>query len=825
MSALKSYFPPGYPRNIWHLLLLISAFFATAFTIVDLVLISGETFPILLLMLGFVVLALFCLWKAAGCVRYWAMFLWSGLFLMVGATFCSSHSSSAITYQLFHLLAGILLFVFFWNLGRFDWRIGVPLLLLCLAFFGVAFYPAMDLFNVFPNKASVFFAGFLVLYCLSVILALSARKLPGFPWLIAGPSLLLFAVLLIYVLDLLFGHNEQLMFDVLAYFFILLPIFPILMIVGASLFTLKMDPAKLEEMLRKATPVKEVDAVFNSFGLASINAFRSFFATDFPKRVWHRLLLISAFLVTVFTIVDLVHMMFFSSVYYPVSVLLLMLGLVVFALLAFFFLRKAIGCVRYWASFLWLGLFLLFAGGIFIHLESYSIPHQLVLLLGNILLLVFFWNQGNFNRRTLARLFLIFTPLSGIMFLSGLWWNIADVRLMFGFTIVLIIYFVFYSLFVITDVNSIKLLKLSGFRWLFAGFSLILFAILLILAGNSYFKNNIEPFFPFLFILILISTVLMTVGASIFTRKMDPAKLEEMLRKASLVKEVDTVSNSSGLASMNAFISCFATGFPKNVWQLLLLISALFAIVFTIVDLVCTNEARFILPPISGLVVLVCLCLLKASGCVRYWASFLWLGLFLLAAVSCIVFLNPFLNRSFTNLYLLFYLLGDILLLVFFWNLGNFNRRILALLFLIFTLIPGMVLIVSLSEPRWWDTTEAGLMYGTICIIVYFVFYSLFVIMTVNSMKLPGFLWLFVAFSLLFPFWFVALVFGNLEILDKNRDWYFAIFFPPIQFLLLIFSLIFMMVGASFFTLKMDPAKLEERLRKATPAKEVDSGI
>ena len=333
MNILKSFFPPGYPRNIWHLLLLVFALFAIVFAMVDL---EHTMFPVvyystnaLLLMLGlvgFALLAIFCLWKAAGCVRYWAMFLWSGLFLMVGATFCSSHSSSAITYQLFHLLAGILLFVFFWNLGRFDWRIGVPLLLLCLAFFGVAFYPAMDLFNVFPNKASVFFAGFLVLYCLSVILALSARKLPGFPWLIAGPSLLLFAVLLIYVLDLLFGDNEQLMFDVLAYFFILLPIFPILMIVGASLFTLKMDPAKLEEMLRKATPVKEVDAVFNSFGLASINAFRSFFATDFPKKVWHRLLLISAFLVTVFTIVDLVHMMFFSSVYYPVSVLLLMAG-------------------------------------------------------------------------------------------------------------------------------------------------------------------------------------------------------------------------------------------------------------------------------------------------------------------------------------------------------------------------------------------------------------------------------------------------------------------------------------------------------------------
>ena len=111
---------------------------------------------------------------------------------------------------------------------------------------------------------------------------------------------------------------------------------------------------------------------------------------------------------------------------------------------------------------------------------------------------------------------------------------------MVGFTVGFIICFVFYSLFAIMAVNSNKLLKLPGFRCLFAGFSLFLFAWLVLPVVDYFFKNNIELLFPFLFTLILISQVLVIVGASIFTRKMDPAQLEERLRKASPAKEVDS---------------------------------------------------------------------------------------------------------------------------------------------------------------------------------------------------------------------------------------------------------------------------------------------
>lgn len=242
-------------------------------------------------------------------------------------------------------------------------------------------------------------------------------------------------------------------------------------------------------------------------------------------------MLISALLATAFTIVDFVLIPGET-----LPILLLMLGFVV---LSSFCLLEVFGVVRYWASFLWLGLFLLFSG-IFITLSSYSITHQLFCLLGNILLLVFFWNFGRFDRRILAPLFLIFTPLSGIMFLSEPARDISSVRLNIGFTVGFIIYFVFYSLFVIMAVNSIKLLKLPGFRCLFAGFSLFLLGWVAMPVADYFFENNIVLFFPVLFTLILISPVLLTVGASIFTLKMDPSQLEERLRKASPAKEVDS---------------------------------------------------------------------------------------------------------------------------------------------------------------------------------------------------------------------------------------------------------------------------------------------
>ena len=251
MSALKSYFPPGFIRNVWHLFLLISALLATVFTIGDLVFITVAPLIISLPIAGLVVLALFCLWKAAGCVRYWALFLWSGLFLMVAATFCFSHSPNVINCQLFHLLASILLFVFFWNLGRFDWRIVVPLFLfLLVTFFGVVpYHPGGS--DISDLIVLVCTPGFMTFYCLSVILALSAGKLPGFLWLIAGPLLLLFSILLFFVLGLLFGDSEEFVFGVLPYLLIPFLTSPVLVIVGAALFTLKMDPAQLEERLRK----------------------------------------------------------------------------------------------------------------------------------------------------------------------------------------------------------------------------------------------------------------------------------------------------------------------------------------------------------------------------------------------------------------------------------------------------------------------------------------------------------------------------------------------------------------------------------------------
>jgi hypothetical protein len=278
MNFLKSYFPPGLFRKIWHSLLLITALFAAVFTILDLVhmMFSAGRFPItvLLLMLGLVgfsLLAIFCIWKAAGCVRYWALFLWLGLFLLFATTASflpSSEASSFMNYQLFHFLASILLFVFFWNLGRFNWRIGVPLLLLCLAFFGMVLYSEVSSHqhhlvytDVIERTVLVCFPVFMTIYYLSVFLALSAKDLPGFGWLIVGFSLPLLAVLLFFVpilLSLESSGDSGLAF--VPFMLIIIVTYPILLTVGASLFTLKMDPSKLEERLRKATPDKEVES-------------------------------------------------------------------------------------------------------------------------------------------------------------------------------------------------------------------------------------------------------------------------------------------------------------------------------------------------------------------------------------------------------------------------------------------------------------------------------------------------------------------------------------------------------------------------------------
>ena len=257
MSALRLYFAPVFSRNVWHLLLLVPALFFAAYVIVDLVFTPRPYLPISLSMLGIVVLALLCLRNASGCVRYWALFLWSGLFLMAAATFCPA---STFNYQLFNVLACILLLVFFWSLGRFDRRVIVPLLLFCGAFTGVVFYPAVDSFSVALVKAFVCLAGFLALYCLNLILAFSAKELPGFRWLVSGLSLavLIFVtmpVFLIYFAEYVHSDGWFLAFVGCTQMLSLLCI-----AVGTSIFTLKMDPAQLEERLRKASPAKEVES-------------------------------------------------------------------------------------------------------------------------------------------------------------------------------------------------------------------------------------------------------------------------------------------------------------------------------------------------------------------------------------------------------------------------------------------------------------------------------------------------------------------------------------------------------------------------------------
>ena len=548
VSALKSFFSPGYPRNIWHLLLLITAFFAAVFAMVDLEhttlpLVYHSTINELLLMLGlvgFALLAIFCLWKAAGRVRYWALFLWLGLFLLFATTASFLFSSSVrispgvrgvMSYQLLYFLASILLFVFFWNLGRFDRRIGVPLLLFCGIFSGAVFYLTVDSFDVSLLIVPVCFTVFLILYCLSVFLALSARELPGFCWLFAG--FLLFSLgLLGWAVD---SYLDLGLFPLMV---ILILISPIPMIVGASLFTLKMNPAQLEKRLRKASTAKEEKEWINGFDLTLMSALESYFPTGSPRNFWYLLLLISALFVTAFTIVDL--MLIFRRNFPIVLFLFFTLGFVVLALLPLFCIRKVSGIVGRWALFLWLGFFSLFAG-LFIAPSSDSITYQLFYLLGNVLLLVFFWNLGNFNWRILALLFLIFTPLSVILFISepGRNWGIAEVGFMVVFTVGFTIYSVFYSLFVIMAVNSNKLLRLPGFRWLFAGFSLFLVGCVVSALSDSYFEND-EKLSSLMVILILISPILLTVGASLFTLKMDPLELEKRLRKAAPPKEVDS---------------------------------------------------------------------------------------------------------------------------------------------------------------------------------------------------------------------------------------------------------------------------------------------
>ena len=283
-----------------------------------------------------------------------------------------------------------------------------------------------------------------------------------------------------------------------------------------------------------------------------MNILKSFFPPGCPRNIWHLLLLISAFLTTAFIVVGILVMVGTAvylegglAILFCLPILLPIAGLVV---LAIFCLRKAAGIVRYWALFLWLGFFLLSTGFTILsttclHCAGYPVYYPLLCLLGSILLLVFFCNLGNLDRRILAPLFLLFTPLCGILFISepGWSWSIAEVGFMVGFTVGFIICFVFYSLFAIMAVNSNKLLRLPGFRCLFAGFSFFLFSWVVITLSDSYLENYGDLLAPLVLILLLSSPVLVIVGASLFTLKMDPLELEKRLRKATPAKEVESV--------------------------------------------------------------------------------------------------------------------------------------------------------------------------------------------------------------------------------------------------------------------------------------------
>ncbi|NCC57710.1 MAG: hypothetical protein EOM17_08785 [Synergistales bacterium] len=258
----------------------------------------------------------------------------------------------------------------------------------------------------------------------------------------------------------------------------------------------------------------------------------------------------------------------------------------------------------------------------------------------------------------------------------------------------------------------------------------------------------------------------------------------------------------------------FAPGLFRNFWHSLLLVPALFFAAYVMVGLVFSPVTYL---PISllmlGIVVLALLCIRNASGPVRYWSLFLWLGLFLMAAATFCL--------GSASKHQLFSLLASALLFVFLWHLGRINRRMIIPLLLFSGVISGVVLYLTLDSLglSLLMAFKLPLLIAFVCLAGSLAFYCLCVVLALDAKELPGFRWLVAGFSLIV----LQITMSNLFLAHfvKYLDVWTLVYVGCIHLL----SLLCIAVGAALFTLKMDPEQLEERLRKATPAKEVDSGI
>lgn len=227
--------------KVWLLLLLIPAG-----ALLGLVF-QKSPFFLPLFTLGLAAFGFVCLRSASVRVRRRALFLWLGLALTLLGDFFLVYKNAPIASLNFLLgvggysLAQICWLIFLLRLGRFSRWVGVPLFLFFGAFYGFA------LFNAFPvsheNPLRVMIALYAVLSCTNVSLAAGSRGLPGSRWLLAGISVLLFSDTMIalgrfiYVGDVLVLVGPTYLLSLL---FIAL---------GASLFTLKMDPSRAGDVL------------------------------------------------------------------------------------------------------------------------------------------------------------------------------------------------------------------------------------------------------------------------------------------------------------------------------------------------------------------------------------------------------------------------------------------------------------------------------------------------------------------------------------------------------------------------------------------------
>ncbi|HQC43504.1 MAG TPA: lysoplasmalogenase family protein [Verrucomicrobiota bacterium] len=224
---------------------------------------QGSPFFLPLFTLGLLAFGFVCLLQTSGRVRRWASFLWLGLALTLAGDFFLVFQSSPTASLNFLLgvggfsLAQFCWLIFFLRLGRFSRWVGIPLFLFYGAFYIFALYSAFPVSH--ENPLRVMIALYMVLSCTNVSLAAGSRGLPGSRWLLAGLSVLLFSDTMIalgrfiYVGDVLFLVGPTYLASLT------------LIAVGASLFTLKMDPSRTGEKISEYFPPKEVDTVEGKF--------------------------------------------------------------------------------------------------------------------------------------------------------------------------------------------------------------------------------------------------------------------------------------------------------------------------------------------------------------------------------------------------------------------------------------------------------------------------------------------------------------------------------------------------------------------------------